>query len=88
MLMFLAINTSSITMIPFGVMVWRSTTGSANPQIIMGPATLATICSTACGISAAWLFAKFSKPTRDYYYEYMRGEDIEALALKESEQAS
>ena len=88
MLMFLAINTSSITMIPFGVMVWRSTTGSANPQIIMGPATLATICSTVCGISAAWLFAKFSKPTRDYYYEYMRGEDIEALALKESEQAS
>jgi len=85
MIMFMAINTSSVTLVPFGVMVWRTTTGSANPQIIMGPATLATICSTIGGITAAFLFAKFSTPTKDFCEEYMAGKDLSTLEPVEPE---
>ena len=85
MIMFMAINTSSVTLIPFSVMVFRSSTGSANPQIILGPATLATICSTIGGITAAFLFAKFSGRTKDYYDEYKAGKDIRAFHKSEEE---
>ncbi|HOE63631.1 MAG TPA: nucleoside recognition domain-containing protein [Candidatus Sumerlaeota bacterium] len=88
MIMFLAINTSSITLIPFSVMAFRATTGSQNPQIILGPALLATTCSTACGIAAAYLLAKFSKPTRDYYDEFLAGKDLNALAEAEASKES
>lgn len=88
MIMFLAINTSSITLIPFSVMAFRATTGSKNPQIILGPALLATTCSTICGITAAYLMAKFSKPTRDYYDEYIAGKDLNALAESEAPRES
>ncbi len=75
MIMFMAINTSSVTLIPFSVMAFRASTGSANPQIILGPATLATICSTIGGITAAYLFSKFSGRTRDYYDSYQAGKN-------------
>ena len=61
MIMFLAINTSSVTLIPFTIMALRASTGSANPQIILGPALLATTCSTIGGISAVLLLRKISR---------------------------
>ncbi len=58
MIMFLAINTSSVTLIPFSIMAWRATKGSINPQIILGPALLATFFSTVAGISAAYIMSR------------------------------
>lgn len=86
MIMFMAINTSSVTLIPFSVMVFRSTTGSTNPQVILGPATLATLVSTIGGITAALLFAKFSGRTKDYYDEYKAGKDIRSFHKDEEEE--
>ena len=88
MIMFMAINTSSVTIVPAMVMFFRASTGSKNPQIILGPAILATICSTAAGITAAYLMAKFAKPTRDYYNEYLAGKDIDAIAAQEAQKGS
>ncbi len=61
MIMFLAINTSSVTLIPYTVMAWRATKGSVNPQVILGPAILATMCSTIAAVTAVFLFSKFTK---------------------------
>lgn len=61
MIMFLAINTSSVTLIPYGVMAWRAAKNSINPQVILGPALLATICSTIGGITAAYILGRLSK---------------------------
>lgn len=85
MIMFMAINTSSVTLIPFSVMVWRSTTGSVNPQAILGPATLATTCSTIGGITAAYLLGRFIGKTKDYYNEYKAGKDITKLGQVEGQ---
>lgn len=86
MITFLAINTSSVTLIPFSVMVWRTTTGSANPQIILMPATLATMVSTIGGVTAALVLSKMMGRTRDYYDEYMEGKDLKKLNELESEE--
>ncbi len=51
---FLIINISSLQLIPVNVIAYRSQYGSVNPVGIVGPALLATICSTLAGI----LFAK------------------------------
>jgi spore maturation protein A len=61
MIMFLAINTSSVTLIPFTVIAFRSTAGSANPQAILAPALIATTLSTIGGITAAYLMSRFSR---------------------------
>jgi spore maturation protein SpmA len=49
---FLAINTSSIQLIPATTVGILSAAGSANPTSIIGTAFLATVCSTAAGITA------------------------------------
>lgn len=86
MIMFMAINTSSITVIPFGVMAWRASMGSSNPQIILGPATLATICSTIAAITITWIFMKIVKSSPDFYDEYVSGKhDIIEKAQQEWE---
>ncbi|WP_243290112.1 nucleoside recognition domain-containing protein [Bacillus sp. FJAT-47783] len=46
MITFLAINTSSLTIIPTTVIAIRMTYGSNNPTDIVGTTLLATICST------------------------------------------
>ncbi|MEW4283923.1 nucleoside recognition domain-containing protein [Priestia koreensis] len=50
MITFLAINTSSITLIPTTVIAVRITYDSANPAEIIGPTLLATIISAIGGI--------------------------------------
>lgn len=76
MVMFLAINTSSVTLIPFSVIAFRATTGSVNPQAILAPAFIATALSTIGGITAARLFSRFSKPPADYYDDHLAGKAI------------
>ncbi len=58
MALFLAINTSSVTLLPLGVITIRASAGVTNPAAILVPALLATICSTTVAIIASKLMAK------------------------------
>ena len=53
MVMFLAINTSSVTLLPTGVIALRAAAGSADPAGILPTTLFATMCSTAIAILAA-----------------------------------
>ncbi|HSV93018.1 MAG TPA: nucleoside recognition domain-containing protein, partial [Desulfobacterales bacterium] len=58
MALFLAINTSSVTLLPTGVIALRAAAGSADPAAIFPTTLFATACSTAIGILSAKLFAR------------------------------
>lgn len=58
MCMFLAINTSSVTLISSSVIAYRAAAGSANPAEVIGPTLVATIASTAAAIIAVKAFQK------------------------------
>ncbi|MBN1902987.1 nucleoside recognition protein [Candidatus Sumerlaeota bacterium] len=79
MIMFLAINTSSVTLIPFTVFLWRANTGSVNPFAILVPTLIATSCSTIGGPAMAHFLGKFLGRTRDYYDEFKAGKDLSKL---------
>lgn len=49
-IMFLAINTSGLTLIPIAIMAQRALLGAANPADIFLPLLMATFCSTLGGI--------------------------------------
>ena len=49
---FLAINTSSVTLIPATVLALRAEAGSLNPAAIVGPTLVATCCSTLAAVLA------------------------------------
>jgi len=53
---FLALNTSSITLIPTSVIALRAASGSLNPTMIVPTAIVATCCSTAVAIGFDRLF--------------------------------
>jgi spore maturation protein SpmA len=55
---FLAINTSSIQLIPATAVGVLAVAGSKNPSAIIGTAILATMCSTAAGIAAVKFLEK------------------------------
>ncbi|MFP4164009.1 MAG: nucleoside recognition domain-containing protein [Chitinispirillaceae bacterium] len=57
MCLFLAINTSSITILPLGVIAIRSASGATSPAAILIPAILATTCSTIAAVFMAKLLA-------------------------------
>ena len=61
MVTFLAINTSSVTIIPATVIGIRVSAGSGNPAEIIGTAIFATGCSTVVAITAAKLFSKLPR---------------------------
>ena len=56
MVMFLAINTSSVTLNPSSVLALRVAASSSNPTEIIAPTILVTTISTAVAIIAAKLF--------------------------------
>ncbi len=65
MCLFLAINTSSVTILPLGVITVRAAAGSASPASIFIPTLIATCCSTLVAIiSAKLLAARESGPER------------------------
>jgi len=55
---FLAVNTSSIQLIPATAVAVLAVAGSTNPTAIIGTAFLATVCSTIAGITAVKLLEK------------------------------
>lgn len=61
MCMLLAINTSSIQLVPITGMLFLSDGGAATPQDIIATTLLATICSTVVAIFFARFFAKSAK---------------------------
>jgi len=60
MCLFLAINTSSVTLLPLGVIAVRAASGATNPGSILIPSIIATTISTTTAIIAAKLLASRS----------------------------
>ena len=58
MALFLAINTSSVTLLPTGVIALRAAAGSADPAAILPTTLFATIGSTTVAIIAAKLYQR------------------------------
>ncbi|MBN2188542.1 MAG: hypothetical protein JW699_03730 [Chitinispirillaceae bacterium] len=67
MCLFLAINTSNVSLLPLGVIAVRAAAGASEPGAILIPTLFATSCSTIVAIIAAKLFARRNpdpKPAR------------------------
>lgn len=80
---FLAINTSSVQLIPTTAIALLATAGSKNPTIIVGTALLATVCSTGVGIVAVKLLEKL----RAFRLPEMMPRADESAAVGEQETA-
>jgi spore maturation protein SpmA len=66
MALFLAINTSSVTLLPTGVIALRAAAGSTDPAGIVPTTLVATICSTAVAIASCKLLQRyFATPAPD-----------------------
>ena len=59
MVLFLAINTSSVTLLPTGIIALRASAGSADPAGIIPTTLFATLCSTTAAILAAKFYQRF-----------------------------
>ena len=62
MCLFLAINTSNVTLLPLGVIAVRAAAGATEPAAIIFPTLFATTCSTLTAILAAKVMARLSGP--------------------------
>lgn len=62
MVLFLAINTSSVQLIPATVVALRTAAGAPEPTDVIGATLLATTFSTIVGVTAARLLARASPP--------------------------
>lgn len=60
MIMFLVLNTSGLTIIPIGVMVYRAQMGAANPADIFLPILIATFLSSLAGLIAVSAFQRIN----------------------------
>ncbi len=60
---FLAVNTSSLTLIPTTVIALRAASGSSNPTEIVGTTILATLVAWTTGVLADRLLRNFSRNT-------------------------
>lgn len=59
MVLFLAINTSSVTLLPTGIIALRASAGSLDPAGILPTTLFATACSTIFAIAAALFYRRF-----------------------------
>ncbi len=59
MALFLAINTSSITLLPTGVIAIRAAAGSLQPAAILPTTLFATVCATLAAVAAAMIYKRF-----------------------------
>lgn len=66
MCLFLAINTSSVTLLPTGVIALRASAGSIDPAAIIPTTLFATVCSTLVAIAAAKFYQRFTTPATDF----------------------
>ncbi|EGV17035.1 nucleoside recognition domain-containing protein [Thiocapsa marina] len=60
MALFLAINTSSVTLLPTGVIALRAAAGSSDPAGILPTTLFATLCATIAAIIAARFYQRFA----------------------------
>ncbi|MCO6440314.1 MAG: spore maturation protein [Nitrococcus mobilis] len=60
MVLFLAINTSSVTLLPTGVIALRASAGSQDPAGILPTTLVATMTATATAVLAAKLYRSFT----------------------------
>ena len=60
MIMFLVLNTSGLTIVPVGIMVYRAQQGAAQPTDIFVPILLATFFSTLAGIIVTSIYQKIN----------------------------
>jgi spore maturation protein SpmA len=65
MALFLAINTSNVTLLPTGVIALRAAAGSADPGGILATTLVATIGSTLVAIASAKLYQRFFPVSRN-----------------------
>ncbi|MPY69733.1 MAG: spore maturation protein [Alphaproteobacteria bacterium] len=66
MVLFLAINTSSVTLLPTGVIALRAAAGSTDPAAILPTTLFATVLSTTAAICAAKLYQRWTRVPADY----------------------
>lgn len=60
MIMFLVLNTSSLTLVPISVMVYRAQMGAAQPTDVFVPILLATFFSTVVGLIVTCLYQRIN----------------------------
>ncbi len=65
MVLFLAINTSSVTLLPTGVIALRAAAGSTDPAGILPTTLFATVCSTTIAILACLFLQRRWKSAAD-----------------------
>jgi len=80
MILFLAINTSSVTLLATGVIALRAASGSENPAGIVPTTLVATICSTATAIVVAKLCMRWFPPASAPPAEVLKAEAAEKAA--------
>ncbi len=85
MVLFLAINTSSVTLLPTGVIALRAAAGSADPGGIVPTTLFATICSTTVAIIAVKMFQRTWRKPEDYRVD---GESDDERAAMPTETSS
>jgi spore maturation protein A len=61
---FLAINTSSVTIIPATIVALRASAGSKNPTDIIGAILIATTCSTTAAVTADFIMRWLHRPVK------------------------
>ena len=65
MALFLAINTSSVTLLPTGVIALRAAAGSTDPAGILPTTLFATVCSTSVAIVMCLVLRRFWQTSED-----------------------
>ena len=88
MALFLAINTSSITLLPTGVIALRAASGSVEPAAILPSTLFATACATVAAIIAAKTYQRLSAvPAPDPVPHAIEGaEEVTADAAAEEQE--
>jgi len=81
MCLFLAINTSSVTLLPLGVITVRAAANASSPAEVLVPTLIATFCSTFVAIVMAKLLAGRQEVLQAAPYE--KADDIEGKSGEE-----
>jgi spore maturation protein SpmA/spore maturation protein SpmB len=86
MALFLAINTSNVTLLPSGVIALRAAAGSSDPAAILPTTLFATIGSTAVAIIAAKLYQRLVpiKIDAEASSQQVPSDDAEEVSLKDA----
>lgn len=61
MCMFLAVNTSSVQLVPAGAIALLAAGGASDPTVVVFPALVATTVSTVTGVTAAKLLSRMKR---------------------------